>query len=39
MEERNEIAGVAGPDGKVTILFSDIENSTGLNSELGDENG
>ena len=28
---------VAGPDGEVTIFFSDIENSTALNSELGDE--
>jgi adenylate cyclase len=37
MEERNEIARVAAADGTVTILFSDIENSTGLNSELGDE--
>jgi adenylate cyclase len=36
-EERNEIARVAAADGTVTILFSDIENSTGLNSELGDE--
>jgi adenylate cyclase len=37
MEERNEIARVAASDGTVTIMFSDIENSTGLNSELGDE--
>ena len=37
MEERNEIARVAAADGTVTIMFSDIENSTGLNSELGDE--
>ena len=37
MEERNEIARVAAADGTVTILFSDIENSTSLNSELGDD--
>ena len=37
LEDRGEIARVAGPDGEVTILFSDIENSTALNSELGDE--
>jgi adenylate cyclase len=36
-EDRGEIARVAGPDGEVTIFFSDIENSTALNSELGDE--
>src|SRR4051794_10857504 len=37
LEDRREIARVAGPDGEVTIFFSDIENSTALNSELGDE--
>ncbi len=37
LEDRTEIARVAGPDGTVTIFFSDIENSTALNSELGDE--
>jgi adenylate cyclase len=37
LEDRGEIARVAGPDGEVTIFFSDIENSTALNSELGDE--
>jgi adenylate cyclase len=37
MEDRNEIDRIAGPDGTVTILFSDIENSTSLNNELGDE--
>lgn len=37
LEYRNEIARIAAPDGTVTILFSDIENSTSLNSELGDE--
>jgi adenylate cyclase len=36
-EDRNEIARMAAPDGTVTIMFSDIENSTALNSELGDE--
>ncbi len=37
LEDRRQIARVAGPDGEVTLLFSDIENSTALNSELGDE--
>jgi len=37
LEDRREIARVAGPDGEVTIFFSDIENSTALNSELGDD--
>jgi adenylate cyclase len=37
MEDRNEIARVASPDGTVTILFTDIENSTAVNSEIGDE--
>lgn len=37
LEDRREIARFAGPDGEVTIFFSDIENSTALNSELGDE--
>lgn len=36
-EDRNEIAKLAGPDGTVTILFSDIEDSTTLNERLGDE--
>jgi adenylate cyclase len=35
-EDRNEIVRVAAPDGTVTMMFSDIENSTALNSELGD---
>ncbi|MCW2808323.1 MAG: pH-sensitive adenylate cyclase [Marmoricola sp.] len=37
MEDRNEIARIAAPDGTVTLMFSDIENSTSLNSEIGDE--
>ncbi len=37
MEDRNEIARIAAPDGTVTMMFSDIENSTSLNSEIGDE--
>ena len=37
LEHRGEIARIAAPDGTVTILFSDIESSTSLNSELGDE--
>jgi len=36
-EDRAGIAAVAAPDGSVTFLFSDIENSTSLNEELGDE--
>lgn len=35
-ESRSTIARVAGPDGTVTIFFSDIEGSTALNNELGD---
>jgi class 3 adenylate cyclase len=35
-EDRAEIARVAAPNGTVTILFSDIENSTALNEQLGD---
>lgn len=35
-EHRSEIAEVAAPDGTVTIFFSDIEDSTALNEELGD---
>ena len=38
LEDRREIVRVAGADGNVTIMFSDIENSTALNSELGDKN-
>jgi adenylate cyclase len=37
MEDRKAIARIAAPDGTVTMMFSDIENSTSLNSELGDE--
>lgn len=36
-EDRAEIARVAAPDGTVTIFFSDIEGSTALNEELGDD--
>lgn len=35
--DRQAIDRVAAPDGTVTVMFSDIENSTALNSELGDE--
>jgi class 3 adenylate cyclase len=35
--ERPDLARRAAPDGTVTILFSDIEGSTALNVELGDE--
>lgn len=34
--DRDEIVRVAAPDGTVTIMFSDIEDSTPLNEELGD---
>lgn len=36
-EDRAEIVRVAAPDGTVTILFSDIEDSTALNESMGDE--
>ncbi len=35
--ERAEIVNVADADGVVTLFFSDIEDSTGLNERLGDE--
>jgi class 3 adenylate cyclase len=35
-EDRSEIDRFAAPDGSVTILFSDIEDSTALNEQLGD---
>ncbi|MCW2779925.1 MAG: pH-sensitive adenylate cyclase [Marmoricola sp.] len=37
LEDRRAIAQVAAPDGTVTIFFSDIESSTAINHELGDE--
>jgi class 3 adenylate cyclase len=37
MEDRSEINRFSGPDGTVSILFSDIEDSTTLNDQLGDE--
>lgn len=37
LEDRGEIVRVADADGNVTIMFSDIEGSTALNDELGDE--
>lgn len=36
-EDRAGIAQVASPDGTVTIFFSDIEDSTARNEELGDD--
>lgn len=36
-QDRAEIARVAAPDGTVTIFFSDIEGSTALNEDLGDD--
>ncbi len=35
-EDRAKIASTAAPDGTVTIFFSDIENSTMHNEQLGD---
>lgn len=35
-QDQEEIAAVAMPDGTVAFLFSDIEDSTRLNEELGD---
>lgn len=35
--DRDEIVRVAAPDGTVTIMFTDIEDSTPLNEELGDK--
>ena len=35
--ERPDLASHAAPDGKVTILFSDIENSTLITERLGDQ--
>jgi class 3 adenylate cyclase len=36
-DQRSDIAQVAAPDGTIAIFFSDIENSTVLNEQLGDE--
>jgi adenylate cyclase len=36
-EDRAEIVRIAAPDGTVTVLFSDLENSTALNERLGDD--
>jgi class 3 adenylate cyclase len=36
MADRDQIERVAAPDGTVTIMFTDIEDSTPLNEELGD---
>jgi class 3 adenylate cyclase len=36
-KERPDLVPHAAPDGTVTILFSDIENSTALNERLGDK--
>ena len=35
--ERRRIDKLAGPDGTVTVFFSDIEGSTALNEHLGDD--
>lgn len=37
LEDRAEIDAVAAPDGSVAVLFSDIEESTALNEQLGDK--
>lgn len=34
--ERPDLVRLAGPDGTLSVLFSDIEGSTALNEELGD---
>ena len=36
-EAREDVVRVADEDGNVTVLFTDIENSTALNDEIGDE--
>jgi serine/threonine protein kinase/class 3 adenylate cyclase len=36
-EQRPNVASAAAPDGTVTLLFSDIEDSTAMNVELGDD--
>lgn len=36
-DEQSDILQVAAPDGTVTLLFSDIEDSTALNDRLGDK--
>ncbi|WP_203335427.1 adenylate/guanylate cyclase domain-containing protein [Nocardioides limicola] len=36
-EDRAQIRDIADADGNVTFMFSDIENSTALNADLGDE--
>lgn len=36
VEERADIVSMASADGRVTLFFSDIEDSTALNSRLGD---
>jgi class 3 adenylate cyclase len=35
-EDRAEIVRLAAPDGTITVFFSDIEDSTTLNEQLGD---
>lgn len=37
LQEKEEIVAVAAEDGTVTIMFSDIEDSTSMNDRLGDE--
>ena len=37
LQDQEEIVAVASPNGTVTFLFSDIEDSTSLNDQLGDE--
>jgi len=37
LQDSEEIVAVAAEDGTVTIMFSDIEDSTSLNDRLGDE--
>ncbi|WP_148614311.1 adenylate/guanylate cyclase domain-containing protein [Nocardioides rubriscoriae] len=37
VSERQEVLGMADVDGRVTLMFSDIEDSTPLNERLGDD--
>jgi adenylate cyclase len=37
LEDRSQIEALTAPDGTITVLFSDIEDSTMLNEQLGDE--
>lgn len=36
-KEKPDLGGAASPDGTITIVFSDIEDSTAMNERLGDQ--